>query len=268
MEHATLSGHLTDIALDRLDRLIAEVARLHHSPSELLVEHLKSARNYLLGAMPNELEFSLIAAKGLAAQLPDVHLQGHVKQEITGLLGLAAVPAPPPAAQAARPSFAALEEGEGTELYRFFRGTATTFGVFYPTHYIFASFPSFENAQNAARALQAAGYRDLVAAPASETLRFMNEIRADAGVWGALMASISRFFGTEEVFADIDLGKAHKGAGFLAVYCSREDQAERIRDLAMPFDPIAMQLYLATGIRSLCAGRSPGPQGNHPEENS
>jgi len=268
MKQATLSGHLTDIALDRLDRLIAELTRFHDSPAELLVEHLKSARNYLLGAMPNELEFSLLAAKDLAAQLPDVHLQALVRQEVASLLGLAAVPAPPPAARAARPSFAPLEEGAGTELYRFFRGTATTFGVFYPTHYIFASFPSFENARNAARALQAAGYRDLVAASAAETLQFMNEIRADAGVWGALMASISRFFGTEEVFADIDLGKAYKGAGFLAVYCSREEEAEPIRDLAIPFHPIAMQLYLPSGIRSLYAGKSPGPQGNHTEENS
>jgi len=81
------------------------------------------------------------------------------------------------------------------------------------------------------------------------------------------MASISRFFGTEEVFADIDLAKAEKGAGFLAVYCPREEHAERIRDLVAPFDPLAMQLYLPGGIRSLLAGKSPGPQGNHPEQN-
>ena len=67
-------------------------------------------------------------------------------------------------------------------LYRFFHGSATTLGVFYPTHYIFASFPSFENAKKAGMALQAAGYRELVAASAAETFRFMNEIRADVGL--------------------------------------------------------------------------------------
>src|SRR5436189_4361932 len=54
----------------------------------------------------------------------------------------------------------------------------TTFGVFYPTHDVFASFPSFENAGNAAKTLQAAGYVESVATSATETVRFMNEIRA------------------------------------------------------------------------------------------
>jgi len=43
--------------------------------------------------------------------------------------------------------------------------------------------------------------------------------------------------------------------------------ADRIRDLVMPFEPLAMQLYLPGGIRSLVAGRSPGPQGTHPQQN-
>ena len=76
-----------------------------------------------------------------------------------------------------------------------------------------------------------------------------------------------RFFGTEEVFADIDLAKAEKGAGFLAISCPQEAQAERIRDLVAPFEPLAMQLYLPGGIHSLLAGNSPGPQGDHPEQN-
>jgi hypothetical protein len=114
--------------------------------------------------------------------------------------------------------------------------------------------------------LRAAGYGKVVATSAAETLRFMNEIRGDVGLWGVMMASISRFIGTEEAFADKDVAEARIGAGFLAVYCPRQEEADHIRDLALPFDPLTMQLYLPDGIQTLIAGKSPGPQGRHPEQ--
>jgi hypothetical protein len=265
MRRAALNGSLREIALARLDRLIAEVKHFPAGQSDLLLEHLQSARIYLLGAMPHEYEFSLLAAKQTGVTLTDAALRSHVAQELGVLLDqmptaeaqTRLMPSNPPR------DAQAIEEGNKSELYRFFHGAATKLGVFYPTHYIFASFPSFENARNAARALQAIGHRESVAASAAETFRFINEIRSDTGVWGALMASLSRFFGTEEVFADIDLAEAEKGSGFLAVYCPQEEQAVRIRDLVLPFEPLAMQLYLRDGIQSLLAGKSPGPQGNH-----
>jgi hypothetical protein len=153
-----------------------------------------------------------------------------------------------------------------TRLHKFFHGSGATLGVFYPTHYVFAAFPSFQKAKDAELALRAAGFRDVLTASAEETSRFFDELRAEVGLWGALMAKVSRFFGTEEVFADIDAREAQRGAGFLAVYCPREERAEQIRDLAAPFGPLAMQLYLNGGVRSLWAGRFPGPQGHHPEQ--
>jgi hypothetical protein len=121
-----------------------------------------------------------------------------------------------------------------------------------------------QRAKNAAKTLQTAGYRELVATSAAETYRFMNEIRSDVGIWGELMARISRSLGTEEVFVDIDVAKAEEGAGFLAVYRPREEQAEQIRDLVLPFDPLAMQFYLSSGVQSLVAECRQGPQGSHP----
>jgi len=97
-----------------------------------------------------------------------------------------------------------------------------------------------------------------------ETSRFFDEMRADAGLWGELMASFSRFLGTEEVFADINIAESREGAAFLAVYCPKEEEAERIRNLLEPLGPLSMQLYLSDGVRSLWAGKSPGPQGHHP----
>lgn len=270
MAHTAPSASSAEVALARLDHLIDQVKRSQDSNTDLLLEHLQSARTYLLGAMPDEYEFSLVTARQLAPQVTDAALQNAITHEIGLLIGQ--VPAAPPQPQLTpsrpRRDIKTLEEDGGkTELYRFFRGSATTLGVFYPTHYIFASFPSLQNAENAARALQAAGFTESVAASGAETFRFMDEIRSEVGLWGALMASISRFFGTEEVFADIDLAKIEEGAAFLAVYCRREELAERIRDLVLPFEPLAMQLYLPGGIQSLVAGKSPGPQGNHPQQN-
>jgi len=266
MGHAAIASPLGEAALARLDALIATVLSSPDVSGSLLLEHLQSARTYLLGAMPDEYEFSLVTARQTAVELTDPALRDIVKKEVASLLeGLSAartqltiVPA--------RPHPETEGDAEKTRLYRFFHGAATTLGVFYPTHYIFASFPSLQNAKDAAKALEENGYRELVTASAAETSRFMSELRADVGLWGALMAVLSRFFGTEEVFADIDLEKADQGAGFLAVYCPREERAEQIRDIVAPFEPLAMQLYLSSGIQSLIAGRFPGPQGHHSEK--
>lgn len=51
----------------------------------------------------------------------------------------------------------------------------------------------------------------------------------------------------------MDIRGSQEGAGFLAVYCPRETEAERIRDLLEPFEPLSMQLYLPSGIRTLSA---------------
>jgi len=263
MGHAAPTASLTQVALARLDHLIDEVKHAQGTQTDLLLEHLQGARIYLLGAMPEEYEFSLLEARRLAPQATNFAVQKAIEQDVGVLLEQMPPALPQPQTPVRRTERKTLDDAGKSELYRFFKGSATTLGVFYPTHYIFASFPSLQNAQSAAKALEAAGFPETIAASAAETFTFMNEIRSEVGLWGALMSSISRFFGTEEVFVDIDRAKMEDGAAFLAVYCRREEHAERIRDLVMPFEPLAMQLYLPGGIRSLIAGKSPGPQGNH-----
>jgi hypothetical protein len=214
--------------------------------------------------MPDEYEFSLHEARRLAPQATSAAVQRTVEQEVGVLLEQMPPALPHPETGPVRSiEPKTLDDAGKSDLYRFFHGSATTLGVFYPTYYVFASFPSLQHAQNSAKALEEPGFRETIAASAAATFTFMNEIRSEVGLWGALMSSISRFFGTEEVFVDIDLAKIEACAAFLAVYCRREEHSERIRDLVLPFEPIAMQLYLPDGIRSLIAGKSPGPQGNH-----
>jgi len=268
MNHSALGAPLCQADLARIDRLITEVAQSDDPQTELLVEHLQSARVYLLGAMPDEYQFSLVAANDVAAGLRNTSMRDALTRELAVLREHILV-AVPPHGGTSTDSLDTPQSGEQynkSELYRFFHGAPTTLGVFYPTHYIFGSFPSLEGSKNAAHALRAAGYGKVVATSAAETLRFMNEIRGDVGLWGVMMASISRFIGTEEAFADKDVAEARIGAGFLAVYCPRQEEADHIRDLALPFDPLTMQLYLPDGIQTLIAGKSPGPQGRHPEQ--
>jgi hypothetical protein len=266
MSHSALSAPLGQADLAQIDRLIAELAQSRDVQTDLLVEHLQSARVYLLGAMPDEYEFSLVAAKNVAAELSSTSMRDAVTRELATLLEHVPAAHPQRGGTSGDPLNASGEQLDKSELYRFFHGAPTTLGVFYPTHYIFASFYVLQDAKNAAHALQGAGYGRVVASSAAETLRFMKEIREDVGLWGAMMTSISRFFGTEEVFADKDLDEARIGAGFLAVYCPRQEEANGIRDLVVPFDPATMQLYLSSGVQTLIAGKSPGPQGVHPEQ--
>ena len=260
-----LDEQLRERGLAKLDYLIMQ---LRYGQDDLLLEHLQSARIYLLGAMPEEYEFSLHRAKETAGGLTDLSLKRLVLLELTGLLG-DNVQRQPPLVGWHRPrrdpnSKIVANVGK-SELYRFFHGYRTKLGVFYPTHYIFAAFSTFQLAKDAAEKLREVGFsrNEVVAVTAGETLRFFEEMRADVGLWGELMTTLSRFFGTEEVFADIDIAESHAGAGLLAAYCPREDEAERVRDLLEPFGPLSMQLYLPDGVRSLWAGKSPGPQGKH-----
>jgi len=102
MGHAVLSLPFSQVALARLDHLIAEVSHFQGSQTGLLLEHLQSARTYLLGAMPNEYEFSLETAKSLGKEFADTTLQRIVIQETGVLLDQMAAAGPPPQAP---PSF-------------------------------------------------------------------------------------------------------------------------------------------------------------------
>jgi hypothetical protein len=140
-----------------------------------------------------------------------------------------------------------------TTLTDFFKESQSTLGVFYPKHYIIASFPSFATTQEAAQALRRAGFPDdeLLAIPGSEILKYFGEFRSDSGLWAGVMTMLSRAFGTEQAFADADADFAREGAGFLAIHCPDEAQATRIRGFLTPFAPKAMHWYENGGVRCL-----------------
>jgi hypothetical protein len=140
-----------------------------------------------------------------------------------------------------------------TTLTNFFRESESNLGVFYPKHYIIATFGTFAKTEEAAQALRKAGFseNEVLAIPGAEILRYFEEFRDHAGLWSGVMTMLSRAFGTEQIFADDDVERARAGAGFLAVYSPEQHQAARVRTLLEPLDPRAMHSYEAGGIQSL-----------------
>jgi hypothetical protein len=82
-------------------------------------------------------------------------------------------------------------------------------------------------------------------------LRFLEDLRVRAGLWGRLMEALSLTLGTEATFVVQDAEEARAGAAFLAVYDPREAETEHICKLVAPWRPISMRRYAAGSIETL-----------------
>src|ERR1700722_16486146 len=83
-----------------------------------------------------------------------------------------------------------------TALTGFFKDSESSLGVFYPKHYIIATFETFASTNEAALELRKAGFHedDVLAIPGSEILDFFVEFRSHAGLWTGVMTMLSRSF--------------------------------------------------------------------------
>ena len=73
--------------LSRLDEMISALEK--YRDSDLAIEHLKSARIYLLGAMPREYLLSLEASKSALASSPNNNLLRDFDDAISNLIARA-----------------------------------------------------------------------------------------------------------------------------------------------------------------------------------
>jgi hypothetical protein len=80
-------------SLQSLDQLIleaggaGEAGKQSKSPNGLLLEHLRTARSSLLGAMPGEYRSSLQEAKESAGYIADKTTQADIKKRLQNLIG-------------------------------------------------------------------------------------------------------------------------------------------------------------------------------------
>ena len=84
MRHATLSPARREANITRLDQMIAALDPLRE-PNPLL-EHLHSARVYLLGAMPDEYLLSIESAKQALDVVPDNKLRSRMDDTLSSLI--------------------------------------------------------------------------------------------------------------------------------------------------------------------------------------
>ncbi len=187
--------------------------------------------------MPEEYVASLDSAKRALNLVPDGNLRSDLNEVLTKLLAEISRNRGRHTlasrhywhARSHRPAPA----GAVSILWNFFDVADSSFGVFYPNKFIVAMFPSFDSAKEAESALRGAGFAgdEALAVPAVEVLRFFEELRILAGLWGEVMNALSRAFGTEAVFAANDVEWARRGAAFLAIYDPLETESSRIREL-------------------------------------
>jgi hypothetical protein len=140
-----------------------------------------------------------------------------------------------------------------TSLTNFFKESDSKLGVFYPKHYIIATFATFAQTQEASQSLRNAGFseEEVLAIPGSEILKYFEEFQSHSGLWAGVMTMLSRAFGTEQLFADDDVLCAQSGAGFLAIHSVDESETASVRAVLDPFEPRAMHWYESGGIQSL-----------------
>ena len=262
--HANPSGRQIAANEAELDGIIAVLEPPNSDASALLLEHLKCAKMYLQGSMPEEYFVELDMARETAAGLPDHDLRRstsntikHLRDELT-------------ASDAARQArhfpirhrLSQEPSGKG-RLWDFFGAAPLKMGTFYPTGFVAAVLPSYTAAEDARQALRATGFadRDVIAARGEEMSAFLDELRARSGVWGRFMGALSRLLGTEQLFTDSDTELARNHAGFLLVYSPDETETGLTRGTIEPFAPISMQRYLAGAVESLIKPPgAPGPE--------
>ena len=108
------------------------------------------------------------------------------------------------------------------KLVDYFGSSVERLGAFYPTYCLVAIFRNLADAEATLHKLLSAGFAptDAIAADGKAVLQFDKDEKDLARF---ILQAISRFFATEQVFADHDLEDARHGAGFLAVRCPTDD---------------------------------------------
>jgi hypothetical protein len=132
----------------------------------------------------------------------------------------------------------------------YFGTSVERMGALYPTHCLIAIFRNQADAELALHKVLNAGFGSsvVIAADGRAVLEFDKD---ETDLARFIMRAVSRFFATEQVFADHDLEDARHGAGFLAVRCPTDDlknDAWSIMELEAPVDA---RYYSRLGIEHL-----------------
>ena len=138
------------------------------------------------------------------------------------------------------------------EHWDFLKENDSSFGLFYPLHYIVASFETIERAEKVREQVLARDFAhdDVAAVPGSFVIEHL-ESQEDADWFDRVRAGIARVIGTEAGFLDDDLQLARRGGAFLFIYTPDNDSAEQSRQLMKRLHPMFARRYHQAGIESI-----------------
>jgi hypothetical protein len=151
---------------------------------------------------------------------------------------------------------------EGVAMIRhwaFFKQSDTSFGTFYPKHYIIAGYPSFDAARAAESAFTESGVdaNDVRAATGDFVVNNL-EAHHDANWLQRAQAHVAEFAGTESGFLADDADLARKGGAFLFLFAPHDQHVAHARSIFAAHRPEYARRYLHVAIEHIVA-RSDDP---------
>ncbi|TAN00596.1 MAG: hypothetical protein EPN40_03695 [Rhodanobacteraceae bacterium] len=145
--------------------------------------------------------------------------------------------------------------------WAFFKHSDTSFGTFYPKHYIVAGYASMNDAQAAERAFIESGFdADDVRAAAGDFVVNQLEAHREANWLQRAGTHIAEFAGTETGFLRDDAELARRGGAFLFLFAPETHHVDQARKVFTQHRPAYARRYLHVAIEHIV---DPGPGSVH-----
>jgi hypothetical protein len=138
--------------------------------------------------------------------------------------------------------------------WAFFKESDTSFGTFYPRHYIVAGYPSFAAAHAAECAFSASGVAaDDVRATSGDFV--VNRLEAHRKVnWlQRTLAHVAEFARAESDFLQDDAELAGNGGAFLFLFAPDDSRVSHARTIFARHPPVYARRYLKVAIERIVA---------------
>ena len=136
--------------------------------------------------------------------------------------------------------------------WAFFKQSDTSFGTFYPKHYIVAGYPSLQDAQEAELAFTESGVgAENVRAATGDFVVNHLEAHREANWLQRAEARIAEFVGREKGFLKDDAELAREGGAFLFLFAPEASHVEHARRVFAQHRPKYARRYLHVAIERI-----------------
>lgn len=136
--------------------------------------------------------------------------------------------------------------------WEFFKESDSSFGLFYPVHYVVAGFDTMAHAEQAEQALRDAGFaEDEVASAEGRFVVNHVESQDEANWLDKVRAEIARAIGTEANYIDEDMKLARRDGAFVFVHAKEHDTVHKVEDILNHHHPLYARYYQHAGVEHL-----------------